>query len=62
MILLVCLFVCLLVCLFDCAEQIEELARTTELKFGAGGRYLIIIMSLFNDVIMDLVLFNITIQ
>ena len=28
----------------------------------AGGRYPIIIMSLFNDVIIDLVLLNITIQ
>ena len=28
----------------------------------AGGRYLIIIISLYNDVIIDLVLLNITIQ
>ena len=31
-------------------------------KDAALGRYLIIIMSLFNDVIIDLVLLNITIQ
>ena len=33
-------------------------ARTKE----AGGRYLIIIMSLFNDVIINLLLFNIMFQ